>query len=442
MTEKRASKFIINKFLTIKLEGKKSNIYVKNKRFRQCKFLLIDIPINDISSFDAIESIDAAAERLDHSLEPRHNRNYLVFEIPPEVEFWGHCSNLQVWAENGYNSKLLHMSLAFPLLKELVKVGDLQANRVLKEEIAQRYNNGIETVRTFLRSMDYLDYLSVEEFLSLLKSERERDVIDNLTSVYPRLKRNCRGVLTLMSNFDIRKERMSRINLGGLEMKEIPDCIRDLSSLEDLNISYNPIKKLPQWIGKFKKLVILKITNNGLKELPEEIGLLLNLEELNARGNQLKTLPKTLGSLISLKLLELYENNLVSIPDSIGHLVNLKKLIIYENRIKYLPDSIGNLKRLEELTIHKNLLSSLPDSIGNLEQLKEIYVGNNHIKCLPDSIGKLKNLEVLSITNNPIYKLPDSIYLLKKLRRLDLHNTYIEKYQLDEFSNKVRIVRN
>ncbi len=92
MAEKKRSVFIINKFLTLKLEGKESHIYVAGKRFRQCKFLLIDIPKNDISSFDEIESIDAVAERLDHSFEPRFDKRRTSYELPAEVEFWGHCS--------------------------------------------------------------------------------------------------------------------------------------------------------------------------------------------------------------------------------------------------------------------------------------------------------------------------------------------------------------
>ena len=81
--------FKINEYITLKLEGEKTNIYVKDQLFNQCKFLLLNIPIDKISSFDEIESIDEAVEKLDRSLEGRGTG---VYEIPPEVEFWGHCS--------------------------------------------------------------------------------------------------------------------------------------------------------------------------------------------------------------------------------------------------------------------------------------------------------------------------------------------------------------
>jgi hypothetical protein len=111
------TEFKINKYLTLKLEYGKTKIYVGGKLFRQCKFLLLDLPIDEITELDNIQSIDEASQKLAYDLE----RNSREYEIPPEVEFWGHCSNLQVWAENQYNSQLLHRNLAFPLLKSLEK---------------------------------------------------------------------------------------------------------------------------------------------------------------------------------------------------------------------------------------------------------------------------------------------------------------------------------
>ncbi len=52
--------------------------------------------------------------------------------ILPIKEFWGHCSNLQAWAEYGYDTRLLHPNLAFPLLEKLATVGDPIAKKVFK----------------------------------------------------------------------------------------------------------------------------------------------------------------------------------------------------------------------------------------------------------------------------------------------------------------------
>ena len=423
MTENGNFEFVINKFLTLKLEGGKSHIYVAGKKFQQCSFLLINIPIENIDSFDEVESIDAAAERLDHSLHPRNDQKPLVYEIPAEAEFWGHCSNLQVWAENGYNSKLLRMNLAFPLLRELTKAGDPKAKRVFKEEIVKRYNTGIETVRKYLRSMKYLNYLSVEELVSLIESEKEWEALKHLRERFPKLE-------PLKLNIDIKNGTLSRIHLGGVGMREVPEYLKELTSLENLDLSYNPLKELPKWIGELKSLRILKITNSGLKELPEEIGRLHNLEVLNARGNHLKGLPDTIGNLKSLRILELYQNNLKTLPESIGNVFNLKKLSLYENEIETFPDSIGNLKGLEELNASKNLIISLPDSIGNLTNLKNLYLGENKIVSLPDVFKNIKNLSNISVADNPISKLPGSLFSLTKIRKLYVYDTNIKEDQM------------
>ncbi len=158
--------FVVNSFIILRLEEGQTNIYVDDKYFTQCKFLLLDIPVNEIREFDNIESIDEAAERLDRSLEVHENDN---FDIPPKTEFWGHCSNLQVWAENEYNTKLLHSNLAFPLLKRLTEVGDPIANRTFREEIAKRFKNGNPSVITYLDREGYLEYLSNEELTSIFE---------------------------------------------------------------------------------------------------------------------------------------------------------------------------------------------------------------------------------------------------------------------------------
>ncbi len=61
--------FIVNDFITLRLEEDQTSIYVNNEYFHQCKFLLLDVPINEIRELDNIESIDEAAEKLDRSLE-------------------------------------------------------------------------------------------------------------------------------------------------------------------------------------------------------------------------------------------------------------------------------------------------------------------------------------------------------------------------------------
>ena len=166
--------FIINDYLKLRLESGSTNIYVGGRLFKQCKYLLLDIPVTNVRDYDEIESIDEAAEKLDHSMERGQLRTY---RLSPDIEFWGHCSNLQVWNENEYDSRILHSNLAFPLLRALVKEGDPLAKKVFKEEIAQRLASGYPSVVQHLVNQGYLEYFDKEELNTLLE---DRNFIKNL----------------------------------------------------------------------------------------------------------------------------------------------------------------------------------------------------------------------------------------------------------------------
>ena len=168
------TEYTINKYLKLRLEYGNTNIYVGGSLFKQCKYLLLDIPITNVTDYNEIDSIDEAAERLNRSMERGQPRKYY---LSPDIEFWGHCSNLQVWYENEYDSRILHRNLAFPLLKALVKVGDPLAKKVFKEEIALRLASGYPSVVQHLINQDYLKYLNEEEINSLLNN---RNFIKNL----------------------------------------------------------------------------------------------------------------------------------------------------------------------------------------------------------------------------------------------------------------------
>lgn len=172
--------FTINNFLTLKLEHDETIIYVKGDRFDQCKFLLLNIPIESVSTFDEIDSIDEAGEKLDNILEAGEESE---IQIPPEVEFWAHCSNLQAWYEHDYDSRLLHRNLAFPLLKRLTELGDPIAKRAFREEIAKRLNSGYTAVVNYLIEEKYIDYLNRDELLFNLLIHKEAEVIRELEQI-------------------------------------------------------------------------------------------------------------------------------------------------------------------------------------------------------------------------------------------------------------------
>ncbi|MFX1306493.1 MAG: hypothetical protein ACFFDG_06700 [Promethearchaeota archaeon] len=132
----------------------------------KCKYILLNIPIDKIEDVNKINSIDEVTDKLKGSFEFIEDKN---INIAPETLFWAHCSNLQAWYENNYNTCLIHSNLAFPLLKELVKAGDYRAARVFKEEVAKRFETKNLNLIQYLLYNKYLDYLKKEELDILLK---------------------------------------------------------------------------------------------------------------------------------------------------------------------------------------------------------------------------------------------------------------------------------
>jgi small GTP-binding protein len=172
---RRYPKFKVNKYITLRLENRKTVIYVRGKKFQQCKYLLLDIPVDETKDYGEIESIDEAEEKLQ---PPWEIRNRCEHQISPETEFWGHCSNIQAWEKFGYDTRILHRNLAFPLLKALVNAGDRQAKKVFKEEIAIRLESGYPSVVIYLLSQGYLEYLDKDERDTVLENPKFLNNID------------------------------------------------------------------------------------------------------------------------------------------------------------------------------------------------------------------------------------------------------------------------
>ena len=165
---------IINPYLTLRLDRWRRNrkeelkirLYVDGDVFDQCTALLLNIPKNEVRTFESVNSIDEAAEIFNDS-QTTDDGHVFVVDIPLKTQFWGHASNLQAWVENNYDTRLLHRNIAFPLLKKLTKIGDPMAKRVFKEEIAKRYASGHPAVVDFLKIEGYLKLLSSEELASI-----------------------------------------------------------------------------------------------------------------------------------------------------------------------------------------------------------------------------------------------------------------------------------
>ncbi|MFX1569833.1 MAG: hypothetical protein ACFFCV_15885 [Promethearchaeota archaeon] len=249
-------KFRINNLLDLRFEDGKTNIYVKNQLFNHCKYILLNNDLFRDTNLADINSIDDAVETLSDSLEYLGENPY---NINPKTIFWAHCSNLQTWYENNYNTNLIHRNLAFPLLKSLSIAGDLKAKRVFKEEIAKRFETNNLNVIQYLLYNNYLDCLNSTELEVVLEH-----LISNVTSTI--IRKLEKLLKNLFANY-----------------REIKDLI-DILLFIDLNYNQYLVKHILEQINlkkdfHFTKLLLLHLNYKEFNDYKIPYGKFLNYFE-------------------------------------------------------------------------------------------------------------------------------------------------------------------
>jgi len=144
------------------------------------------------------------------------------------------------------------------------------------------------------------------------------------------------------------KNEVLALNIGNLELKQIPNEIAELTELNLLVVSGNLLLNVSDFIVNLKKLAILDLSQNQISIIPDWIGKLQFLRELHLNNNQLYSLPST-----------------------IGKLTLLRKLYLQSNNIHRLPFEILDLKLLEEIHIdfRSTIRKSTKAVISNLESM-------------------------------------------------------------------------
>ncbi len=422
------TEFRINKFITLELEGKDTVIYVSGKRFQQCMYLFLVIPVDNLDQIYEIESIDEVAEELDRSINPKYSRH---MRISPEEEFWAHCSNIQAFYENNYNTKILHRNLAFPLLMKLYEAEDPKAIKVFKEEIAQRLSSDHENTVLFLLENNYQFFLTTEEFDTVYHSQdsEKKTLIkefihdrfnDNKTDIelqnklFEYIKVMCSKQELQKYQYVTFNERKYFVREGGLTINEKGIIIDRIGQIKGLS----KLKGL-------KRLTILRtlITSTaGLEGLTQ-------LEHLDLCVNRVKII-EGLNTLINLKSLKLSYNQIEKIS-GLETLKNLEELLLNSNQITEIK-GLESLTKLKKLTLHSNLISEIK-GLATLLNVEQLNLSRNKISRIKGLEGVIK-LNYLDLNRNSIEKI-EGLTSLKELESLVLENNCISKIRgLDNLS--------
>ena len=194
-----------------------------------------------------------------------------------------------------------------------------------------------------------------------------------------------------------------------------------MTTLVDLDVSYNQLTWLPESLEMLTGLVRLNVSHNLLSsQLPPGVLHTLNweclgeLRELDLSHNCLTTLPGTFSGLRELRVLNLRANALHGLPSGVLRgLVSLRVLRLDHNFLARLPAELGLLKRLDTLHASHNQLRDIPGELGSLSHLQRLYLDHNKLCDLPCSLGtgpahrSLERVDLFSnaaLVGNPIHQ--------------------------------------
>ena len=203
LIEEDQVEFEINQYITLKLENKRTVIYVNHIRFLNCIRLALNIQKSNVEMYDEINSIDEAAD-----VYKKHiylNRILPVnqsHDITPEQEFWGHCSNIQAWVEHDYDTRLLKSNLSFPLLRKLSEVNDPLAKKAFKKEITLRFEDGYPSVVQYLINEEYLNYLTLFEIKTIFETTK---LLNDFSFSRKQLNAIKKGLSRLLKQTDLKQ---------------------------------------------------------------------------------------------------------------------------------------------------------------------------------------------------------------------------------------------
>ncbi len=174
---KPSREFIVDEYITLKLIGKNTILFVCGEYFISCYGSLLTRDIKDNEKIIEINSIDEIIEK--------HSKTRILLDdsevITPEEEFWGYCSNLQAWVENNHEMGLLEDHLGFGILKKMVKTCNKNILPRFKEEILKRLKSSYFNVLVSFLREDLISYLTQKEIFNYLLVKEETMIMLELS---------------------------------------------------------------------------------------------------------------------------------------------------------------------------------------------------------------------------------------------------------------------
>ncbi|MEY8746272.1 leucine-rich repeat domain-containing protein [Paenibacillus tundrae] len=186
---------------------------------------------------------------------------------------------------------------------------------------------------------------------------------------------------------DAIQHQTDRLNITGYLLSEIPDRIRELTQLKELEVFEQHVSELPPAFFELTALEKLTIMTADLKGIPRDIGKLAQLKELTIYGGSAyhvesgwKPKPKQ-------------ELELNHIPAEIGNLTELVSLSIGYSGIRELPPELEKLKKLKWLNITNSLIEGTPDVVSRMHWLEHVSLSGHSLGLTEEALLTEEEIE-------------------------------------------------
>lgn len=170
-------------------------------------------------------------------------------------------------------------------------------------------------------------------------------------------------------------------------MKRIPRSVRQIKSLQWLDISCNRIADLDHaGLEQIPGLRQIFVQNNRLTNLPRSFSHILSLKFLNISNNKFDEIPPVICEMPNLVDLDVSFNSISILPPGIGRLIALERFIIVGNQIQKFPVEVQLMISLRELDCRRNLISDL-SPLSTLPRLESLLAEYNTVNILDFVVG-------------------------------------------------------
>ncbi|MGO4106432.1 leucine-rich repeat domain-containing protein [Paenibacillus sp. YAF4_2] len=224
---------------------------------------------------------------------------------------------------------------------------------------------------------DYLYSVVHEDMYGLDVTEQEAiELMERMTGLFLKIEAH-KDLNRLLD--DAIKHQTDKLYICGYRLSELPERIRELTELRELEIFEQDLYRLPEGLFDLSKLEHLRILSADLESIPASIAKLKNLRQLSIQCAS-------------------------SDRPTPGYQAKPKE----EIGINHIPPEIGQLEQLEQLTIQYTSIHELPLELAKLESLQVLDIGMSLIKKKPDFLKGMKQLKYINVSQDLFGELIES----------------------------------